>query len=93
MSKKLVNLAKRREHLIAEASAQRLMLTQHIEPLRASLDLADRGLTAVSYVKSHPVWTASAGIALLTLVRPNRVGRWLQRGWLAWQVLRRFQTK
>jgi hypothetical protein len=93
MSKKLTSLAKRREHLIAEASAQRLILAQHIEPLRATLGLADRGLAAVSYVKSHPVRAASVGIALLTAIRPNRAVKWLRRGWLAWQVLRRFQTK
>ncbi len=93
MRNKLTNLAKRRECLIAEAAAQRLMLVQQIEPLRAPLILADRGLSAVSYIKSHPAWVSGASIALLAAVRPSHIGKWLQRGWLAWQVLCRLRAK
>lgn len=93
MNNKLTSLAKRREHLIAEAATQRLMLTQHIEPLRATLVLADRGLAAVRYIKSHPAWMVSASLVFLTVMRSSQVGKWLQLGWLVWQVLRRLGTK
>jgi hypothetical protein len=56
MNKKLRNLAERRESLVAEAAAQRLLIAQNIETWRTPLGLADRGLAAVSYIKSHPVW-------------------------------------
>jgi hypothetical protein len=93
MRNKLTNLAKRREYLIAEAAAQRLMLVQQVEPFRAPLILADRGLSAVSYIKSHPAWAASSGIALFAAGRSSHIGKWLQRGWVAWQVLSRLRTK
>lgn len=90
---KLANLAKRREHLIAEAAAQRLMLKQQIEPLRAPLILLDRGISAVRYVKNHPAWALSTSVALLTVARPSRLSKWLQRGWVTWQVLCRLRAR
>jgi len=95
MSNKLRNLAERREHLITEAAKQRLMLSQNIETLRAPLVLADRGLAAVCYIKSHPMWVAGvgAGVGLLTIVRPSRIGKWFQSGLLMWQVLRRLSGR
>jgi hypothetical protein len=92
MSNKLHNLAKRREFLIAEAAAQRLLLAQHIEDWRAPLVLADRGLAALSYIKNHPVSVASAGIGLFTAAGSSRVGKWFQRGWLAWQIVRKLRA-
>jgi hypothetical protein len=93
MNEKLRNLVERRKSLIAEAAAQRLLMAQNIEAWRSPLDLADRGLAAVSYIKSHPVWTAAASLGLLSAMRSSRTGKWLQRGWIAWQVLRKLSNK
>jgi hypothetical protein len=93
MNKKLRNLAERRESLVAEAAAQRLLIAQNIETWRTPLGLADRGLAAVSYIKSHPVWTAGASMGLLTAMQSSRAGKWLQRGWIVWQVVRKLRNK
>jgi YqjK-like protein len=93
MRNKLTNLAKRREHLVAQAAGQRLLLAQSVEAWRAPLALADRGLAVVSYIKIHPAWMVGTSVALLTVARPSRVGKWFQRGWVAWQVVRRLRGK
>jgi hypothetical protein len=91
MNKKLRNLAERRESLVAEAAAQRLLIAQNIETWRAPLTLADRGLAAVSYIKSHPICAAGASLGLLTVMRSSRASKWFQRGWLMWQVVRKLR--
>ena len=92
-SLKSVNLAKRREHLVAQAAEQRLFLAQQIETWRAPLALADRGLAAVRYIKRHPICAAGASLGLFTAMRSSRASRWFQRGWMAWQVVRKLGGK
>ncbi len=82
MSDKLHSLAERREYLVTEVAAQRLLLSQNFETWRAPLALADRGLAAVRYIKSHPIWVTGASIGLFTVVRPSRIGKVLT-AWLA----------
>ena len=93
MSKKLRNLAARREHLVAQAAEQRILLAQNIETWRAPFALADRGLEAVRYIKRHPICAAGASLGLLTAMRSSRASKWLQRGWLVWQVVRKLRGK
>jgi hypothetical protein len=91
MSKKLRNLAERRKHLVAETSEQRLILAQNVEIWRAPLALADRGLAAVSYIKSHPIWASGITLGLLTAMRSCHAGKWFQRGWIVWQATRKLR--
>lgn len=88
MNRKLTRLAERRSLLIAQAEAQRTALALNLAPWRARLALADKGIAAVRYVRSRPVLIVGAAL-LLAALRPRRVGTWLQRGWLAWQIRRR----
>jgi len=90
MNRKLTRLAERRSVLIAQAAAQRTALAHNVAPWRARLALADRGIAAVRYVRSHPALMVG-GALLLAALRRQRVGKWLQRGWLAWQIGRRFR--
>ena len=94
MNGKLTRLAERRERLIAQAAAQRMMLGQNIEPWRIPLSLADRGLAALRYIMNHPTWIVG-GVALLAVLRPGRVGigKWVQRGWLTWQLIRKLRSR
>lgn len=85
MNKKLVRLAERRSLLIAQAEAQRTALAHNLAPWRARLALADRGIAAVRYVRSRPGLLVAAAL-LVAALRPRRLGTWLQRGWLAWQI-------
>ncbi|MCU0810809.1 MAG: YqjK-like family protein [Thiobacillaceae bacterium] len=61
-----------------------------MEPWRARLALVDRGVNVVRYVRRHPALLAGAALLLVAL-RPQHAVKWLQRGWLVWQVGRRLR--
>jgi hypothetical protein len=88
MNHKLTQLGERRRRLVAQAAAQRLALAHDVEPWRARLALVDRGVDAVRYVRRHPALLMGAAL-LLVVWRPRHAVKWLQRGWLIWQVGRR----
>lgn len=92
MSKKLTHLADRRRQLIAQAAAQRTALAHNVEPWRARLELADRGVAALRYIGRSPVLMVGAAL-LLAALRPQRARKWLQRGWLVWQIGRRLRSR
>ena len=73
---------------VLERLRQRTALALNLGPWRARLALADKGIAAVRYVRSRPVLIVGAAL-LLAALRPRRVGTWLQRGWLAWQIRRK----
>ena len=85
MNRKLAQLAERRSRLVAQAAAQRTALAHNLEPWRARLSLVDQGVCVFRHIGRHPV--LMMGVALLLYAwRPRRAGKWLQRGWLAWQI-------
>lgn len=90
MNQNLTQLAERRRSLVAQAAAQRIALAHDMEPWRARLALADRGVDAVRYVRRHPALLVGAAL-LLVAWRPRHAVKWLQRGWLAWQFGRRLR--
>lgn len=92
MNTKLSRLAERRSQLVARAAAQRTALAHDMKPWRARLALADQGIAAVRYVRSHPALILIPAL-LYAALRPRRVGTWLQRGLLAWQLGRRLRSR
>jgi len=92
MNRKLTRLAERRSLLIAQAEVQRTALAHNLVPWRSRLALADRGIAVVRYVRSHPALMVGAAL-LLAALRPRRVGTWLQRGWLVWQIGSRLRRR
>ena len=97
MNEKLRRLAERREHLVAQAAAQRLALAENIEPWRRPLARVDQGLAALRYIKRHSAWIVG-GVALLAALRPGRVraagvGKWLTRGWATWQLVHKLRGR
>jgi hypothetical protein len=90
MNEKLTRLAERRRQLVAQAAAQRTALGQQAAPWRARLALVDQGAAVVRYIRRHPALIVGATL-LLVAVRPRRAGKWLQRGWLVWQLGRRLR--
>jgi hypothetical protein len=92
MNQNLIRLAERRERLVAQAAAQRTALAQNIEPWRTPLALADQGLAALRFIKRHPAWIVGGGI-LLAALRVNRVGKWLERGWVTWQIVQKLRGR
>jgi hypothetical protein len=92
MNRKLIHVAERREHLIAQAAAQRGALVRDIEPWRIPLALTDQGLNALRYIKNHPKWIIG-GITLLSILQPRNAGKWLGRGWVTWQLMNRLRVR
>ena len=88
MNSTLTQLAERREHLVAQAAAQRTALAQHAAPWRAPLALADRGLDILRTIRRHPAWLLGATLVLVAL-RPGRAGKLTRFALVGWQVGRR----
>ena len=92
MNLNLDRIAQRRSHLQEVAASQRAQLSQCVERLRAPLGLVDRGMDAVRFVRRNPLVLGGAS-ALFVALRRYRMGKWLQRGWLAWQLVRRLRKR
>ena len=92
MNKKQLQLARRREYLIAKASGQRITLAETVEPWRTPLAMADQGLSALRYIRSHPEWIAGVAVLLATL-RSRSAGKWLGRGWMTWKLVHNLRGK
>lgn len=80
-------IAQRRRHLQDVAASQRVQLGQCAEGLRSPLALLDRGVNALRFLRRNPLLLGGAS-ALFVALRPFRMGKWLQRGWLALQLVR-----
>lgn len=91
MTRHAIELANRREQLLAKAAMQRIALARDLAPWRVPLALADQGLSSLRYLRHHPSLLVG-GIGLLTVVRARRPLKWLERGWLLWQVIHRLHV-
>lgn len=91
MNQKLARLAERRRQLVAQAAVQRTALGRDLEPWRERLARVDQGVAAFRYITRNPAMMLGAAALLLVVLRPRRAGKWLQRGWLLWQVGRRLR--
>jgi hypothetical protein len=90
MNPKMTHLAERRRQLVAQAAAQRTALARDLEPWRARLAVADKGISLIGQVKRNPALIAGA-VLLFAALRPQRIGKWLRRGWMVWQFGRRLR--
>ena len=93
MNEKLLKLAQRREHLVLKAAKQRVQLAQAAEVWREPLTLADQGFDAIRYIKKHPILIAASSAVLVKLLRKSFIGKWLSRGMMAWQFVRKLQGR
>jgi|688.fasta_scaffold823154_2 hypothetical protein len=89
----LVTLAKKRQHLVEEAQKQRMALSDQLHALHKPISMIDYAINMLRYIKHHPVLVASGGSALLSMLKPNALSLWLQRGLLVWQILNKFRKK
>lgn len=87
MSTASIVLEARRQLLIEQAAVQRRTLAAQLLPWQLPLAIADRGVAAVRSIRRNPQWAIGA-LAIYVLLRPRGAGRWLRRGWSAWQLLR-----
>lgn len=88
MNNKLQKIAARRECLLLEVEAQRSQLAVVVNELRKPFALADQGLSILRYIKSHPVLMFAGSAVLLKIARPSRLGKWVRRSILVWQLAR-----
>ena len=93
MNKKLHLLAQRRERLILVAAQQRVQLAQVVDAWRAPLALADQGFAIISFIKQHPILMAASTALVVRLVRKSFIGKWFSRGMMAWQLVRKVQSR
>ena len=92
MNRKLTLLAERRRQLVVQAAAQRTALAHNLEPWRARLALVDKGVSVFRYIGRHPALMVGAAL-LLAALRPQRAGKWLQRGWVMWLIGRKLRSR
>ena len=85
MNAKLIELAKRRTTLLARAAAQRAELSQALAPWRGPLAVVDEGCVALRYIRNHAALLVGL-VAFVAPLRPLRLAKWLQRGWLMWRM-------
>jgi hypothetical protein len=85
----LIDVARRKERLIAQCEGQRLLVAQALrrweEPARA----IDRAWSVVHFFRLHPVALAVAVAAAMVLGR-RHLFKWAGRGlfmWRAWRTL------
>jgi hypothetical protein len=93
MNVTLVTLAKKRQHLVEEAQKQRMAVSDQLHAWHKPISMIDYAINMLRYIKHHPVLVASGGSALLSILKPNALSLWLQRGLLVWQILNKFRKK
>ncbi|MBI1965239.1 MAG: hypothetical protein HYV99_06340 [Betaproteobacteria bacterium] len=86
-SERLIELARRKERLIARAAAQRAAVAATIREWRAPIAVADQAFGIVRFFRSHPVLLAAAVAAIAALRGRTLIGL-AGRGYTAWRVWR-----
>ncbi len=92
MSSRLIELAERRERLVAKIALQRTELSGHMAPWKGVCAVADQGINALRYLRQHPAWVAGA-VALVVALRPRKALAWMRRGWTVWKLIRNLRQR
>jgi hypothetical protein len=92
MSQRLIELAVRRERLVARIAAQRGELSGYLVPVKNACAVADKGVAAARYLQRHP-WLVASAVAVTVAVRPRKAITWLKRGWFAWKFVRNLRQR
>jgi hypothetical protein len=84
---RMVEAALHRERLIARADAQRAVVSEGFRQLRGPIAIADGAISAVQYLKAHPVLVATA-VAALVAFRGRGAVSFAGRALSIWRVWR-----
>lgn len=88
MSPRQVELALKKQRLRLRSAALREDFAAYAAGWTPAFALADRGRAVLRWLRQHPV-VPVAIVAALLAARPRAVLRWAQRGFFAWQTLRK----
>ncbi|MBV2234489.1 MAG: YqjK-like family protein [Sterolibacterium sp.] len=86
-----IALALRKQRLRLRSTELRNRLADHSQPLLPLFSAADRLGSGWRWLKRHPAVPVAALTGLL-VARPRHLLRWLQRGWLLWQLAGRLRN-
>lgn len=84
---RLIALRERRAELIARADSEREAIAGMLARSDAAARWLEVGAGAIAELRRHPVWIAGS-VALLFVLRPKRVLKWVASGWSLWRVYR-----
>jgi len=87
----LVEIARRKERLIARIEGQRNALSAAWRTWEKPAALVDRGIAFVGFLRSHPLLMA-AGVAMIVVLRPRKLRGWLGRGLMLWRIWHSVRT-
>lgn len=85
-----LELATRRGELTILIAAQREALGNNFRPVTTVLNVGDRAMDGVDWLKHHPALVAVAA-AIVVIAKPRGVWRWAKRGFVlarGWKALR-----
>jgi hypothetical protein len=88
MNQQMNEVMRRRGELQARIAAQRGQVAEIATRLQPALSLADQGLSAIRFLRSHPVLTG--GVLALLAIRRRGVAGLVKGVWRAWKGYRYF---
>lgn len=90
MSPRQVELALKKQRLRIRSAVLRGDFSAYAAGCKPAFRVADRGGSVLCWLRRHPLVPVAAMVALL-VARPRAALRWAQRGFFAWQTLRRLR--
>lgn len=81
----LAHVLERRAHLVAEAEAQRVALSEGIAVCRSVLVVVDRGIAWATWLRARPFLVVVAAGAI-AVMRPKLALQWSARLLMLWRV-------
>lgn len=92
MNRRLVELALKRQRLQLLAGAQRLELQQQVAVFAPAFSFVDQVRAGIEFIRQRPHWLVGVAVAIV-VARPRRAFRWLRRGFIVWQLYRRWRVR
>jgi hypothetical protein len=83
----LIEIARRKERLIARCAAQRVAIAEGFYDLRQPIAVVERALAVTRFLRAHPVAVAAVVAGLIVFRRGSLLGL-LTRGLAAWRAWR-----
>jgi len=84
---RLIEIARRKQRLIARAGAQRGVIAKCFEDLHGPISIADKGMGVVRFLRAHPLIVGIA-MAAITVFRGRRLVSVAGRGLTLWRFWR-----